>query len=99
MITGNRRGCCSGSPLKIAYIRVKGSSAGMTGLEEIFEQVHRAGRPDGDALERELVEQAGVYNYIAPGSESDYGWALRRAYQAYVRSKEKGESQTAVRAP
>lgn len=99
MITGNRRGCCSGPPLKIVYIRIKGSSVGMTGLEEIFEQVYRDGRPDDDALERELVEQARVYNYIAPGSESDYGWALRRAYQAYVRSKKKGASQIAARAP
>jgi hypothetical protein len=99
MTTGNRRGCCSGPPPKIAYIRVRGSSVGMTGLEEIFEQLHRAGRSDDDPLEQELVEHARVYNFIAPGSESDYGWALRRAYQAYVQSKEKAGSQTAGRVP
>lgn len=91
MTTPRQRGCCSGPPPKITYVKIKGNSVGMTGVEEAFERLYQAGRPDDDALQRELVEQARVYNYIAPGSEDAYGWALRMAYRAYVRSSETGD--------
>jgi len=91
MTTQKRCGCCSGPPLKATYIRIKGEPIGLTGVEEVFERLHQAGRPADGTLEQELVEQARIYNYIAPGSEDAYGWALRMAYRAYVRSKETGD--------
>lgn len=86
-----KRACCSGPPPKLVYIRVRGSPVGLVGIEQIFERLYQAGRKEDDSLEQELVEQARIYNYIAPGSERDYGWGLRMAYRAFVASREKGD--------
>ncbi|MGC8874231.1 MAG: hypothetical protein ACP5SI_07280 [Chloroflexia bacterium] len=91
MPAAQKRACCSGPPPKLVYIRVRGSPVGLVGIEEIFERLYKAGREEDDALEQELVEQARIYNYIAPGSERDYGWGLRMAYRAFVASKKKGD--------
>lgn len=92
MATQQKRACCSGPPLRLTYIRIRGGKVGMVGVEETFERLYQAGRRDDDALEQELVEQVRPYNYIAPGSEADYGWALHQAYRAYVRAKEGKDS-------
>ena len=86
-----KRTCCSGRPPQLVYIKLRGNSVGLLGIEPFFEQLYQAGRRDDDALETELLEQARVYNYVARGAEKDYGWALRQAYRFYVRAKEKGD--------
>ncbi len=91
MAPQQRRACCSGAPPRLVYIKVRGHSIGLMGIEPLFERLYQAGRQDDDALEAELVEQARIYNYIARGLEADYGWGLRQAYRSYVRAKEKGD--------
>ena len=91
MTTQQKRACCAGAPPRLVYIKVRGSSVGLVGIEPLFEQLYQAGRRDDEALEAELVEQARVYNYIARGAEKDYGWGLRQAYRFYVRAQEKGD--------
>ncbi len=89
MTSEKKRACCAAP--RLVYIRVRGSAVGLVGIEPLFEQLYRAGRRDDDALEAELLDQARIYNYIAPGSEADYGWGLRQAYRCYVRAQEKGD--------
>ena len=91
MTTEQKRTCCAGAPPKLVYIKVRGSPIGLVGIAPLFEQLYQAGRRDDAALEAELVEQARLYNYIARGSESAYGWGLRQAYRFYVRAQEKGD--------
>lgn len=91
MVTQQKRACCAGAPPKLVYIKVRGNPIGLIGIEPLFEQLYQAGRHDDEALEAELLEQARIYNYVARGSEKDYGWGLRQAYRAYVRAREKGD--------
>ncbi len=95
MSTQRGGACCSGKPTQVTFIEVRGSKVGMVGLEQVFEQFYQAGRTQDAALEKELVEQARVYNYIAPGSEEAYQWALLRAYRAYVRGRERRKGRPA----
>ena len=90
-MTQQSKPCCSGRPPQLVYIKLRGSSVGLMGVQALFEQLYQAGRGDDDALEAELVEQARVYNYVARGVEKDYGWELRKAYRCYVRAKETGD--------
>ncbi len=83
--------CCSGRPPQLVYIKLQGSSIGLMGMQQLFEQLYQAGRRDDEALEAELLDQARVYNYVARGAEADYGWGLRQAYRAFVQSKEQGD--------
>jgi len=50
-----------------------------------------------DTLGRDLLEQACIYRYIAPGSEGSCCLGLVRDYRAYVRSQEQGKERPARR--
>jgi len=80
--------CCSGSPVRVSFINIRGERVGIVGLGEIFERLRRAGWLEDDALRAELLAQARIYNYIVPANEEAYEIGLLRAYQTYVRSRQ-----------
>ena len=79
--------CCLPNVDSVTYLQVgpRRVAIGMMGLEKIFEQLFLLGRRPEEASDAELVGMARNFNYIphCPGTEAEYGEALRKAYAAF----------------
>ena len=92
MNLGLREACWRDPPrgeMGVSYrlIRVGRSMNGMLGLDELFAELHAAGRAPDESLGPELVRRAREENYVPPPAEAEFAEALLREYRAYVQAR------------
>ncbi|HAR97214.1 MAG TPA: hypothetical protein DCR97_14825 [Deltaproteobacteria bacterium] len=92
--------CCT---VPMAGVRMltfpDGTQSGVVGLEEIFADMHRAGRVKTPETGEAMVEMLATRNYIVPSARSKYASLLLEEYDKYVQMMEKGPSATGARKP
>jgi Pyruvate/2-oxoacid:ferredoxin oxidoreductase delta subunit len=67
---------------------------GMTGLDEIFEDLYRAQLAPTDELAAELVSRARQHNYVPASAEQDFRAALVLEYLKFYEAKSTGQPLT-----
>ena len=85
-----RSQCCDGPRGDIVQVDIfgDGSTIGLMGLTEIFEQLHLLRRAPDASAQDELVQMVAAKNYVPRSSEALYGAALVRAYAAFCEQKQ-----------
>jgi hypothetical protein len=58
-----------------------GLQVGVSNLESILKEVVDLKPADDETVKKELLRRVKIYNYVAPGAESDYSNALLREYK------------------
>jgi hypothetical protein len=64
-----------------------GYQIGVTGLDEIFEDVHRERKAPDTETVTEIVDRLSVKNYIAPTARKRYEDLLLKEYHKFCQSK------------
>jgi hypothetical protein len=82
-----RQASCCGGDWQVKQIQIRGVPVGIVGLAEALEQVRGLGYPPGPEAAEELLSMIKTQNYVARGSEEDYGQALLREYSAYYEAQ------------
>jgi len=82
--------CCDGPRGDVVQVDIfgDGSTVGLMGLTEIFEQLHMMGRAPDASAQDELVKMVAARNYVPRSAEALYGAALVRAYAAFCEQKQ-----------
>ncbi len=72
--------CCGESGGDIVQVDLfgNGSTVGLMGLTEIFEQLYLFGRAPNASVQDELVKMVAARNYVPRSAEALYGAALVR---------------------
>ena len=68
-----------------------GSTVGLMGLTEIFEQLYLMERAPDASVQDELVKMVASRNYVPRSAESLYGAALVREYAIFCTKKKQSE--------
>jgi len=78
------RSCCGNRGVRI--IKIANSKAGLTGLDQLLEDVYREGwRPGQPGLEERLISGVrAAGNYIEPGFETVYAKSLEELYRSFL---------------
>ncbi len=80
-------GCCGGQDAQVRRIKVGGVPVGLVGLDSIFDQLHRLGKPPDGAVGDELLAMVETRNYVPRGAEEEYKHALLREYASFCAGK------------
>ena len=82
--------CCDGPRGDVVQVDIfgDGSTVGLMGLTEIFEQLHMMGRAPSASAQDELVKMVAARNYVPRSAEAIYGAALLREYAAFCEQKQ-----------
>jgi len=67
----------------VRQIEVGGFTAGVLGLDSIFEQLYAMGKREENSVGDELLAMVEARNYIPRGSEAKYKRALLREYASF----------------
>ncbi len=86
-------GTCCAQPTKGYRLLVfsDGSQAGVTGLDEIFEEAYGAGKAPDLSVAADLVERLSGKNYIPPGQELEYGQVVLKEYRKFFEGRERNK--------
>ena len=76
--------------MKTKVILIEGKQIGIVGLEEVFEELRRAGKKPDEGLKDKLLNRLKAHNYIPAAKESAYGQAFLEEYERFLREKETG---------
>lgn len=89
------KGCCS--PKGLRLIRVGGSKAGVTGLDQLLEEMYQQGwEPRQQGLGPALLTRLrAAGNYVVPEMEAAYQEALTHLYRDYVQAARRRKPQPA----
>ena len=81
--------CCDGPRGDIVQVDIfgDGSTIGLMGLTEIFEQLYLLGRAPDASVQDELVKMVAARNYVPRSTEAAYGAALVREYARFCAQK------------
>jgi len=85
-------GCCGGGDAEVTQVAIddRGSTVGIVGLKQVFEQLYTMERkPKADACD-ELLAMVKTRNYVPPSAEEQYKAALLREYAVFCAFKETG---------
>lgn len=85
------------SPLSYRQVMVGRFPTGMTGLEELFEELHQHGSVPLESLGPELLTRAKEHNYVPRSAEADFAAALLREYGKYWEQRQAGQNPGAER--
>lgn len=81
-------GCCGPSiPGLRMFTFPDGSKAGVTGLDQILEDLFREGKEPDSETASEIVKRLASKNYIAPTTRKQYEDVLLKEYQKFYESK------------
>ena len=85
--------CCDGPRGDIVQVDIfgDGSTVGLMGLKEIFQQLYLLGRAPDASVQDELVKMAAARNYVPRIPEAVYGAALVREYAIFCTQKKQSE--------
>ncbi len=81
--------CCGEARGDIVQVDLfgDGSTVGLMGLTEIFEQLYVMGRAPDASVQDEIVKMVATRNYVPRAAEALYGVALVREYAAFCVQK------------
>lgn len=85
----NRRGtgCCGSPTPRIRMLTFPdGSQIGVTGLDDIFEDVYGERKAPDTETATEIVDRLSVKNYIAPTARKRYEDLLLKEYRKFYQS-------------
>jgi hypothetical protein len=85
--------CCDGPRGDVVRVDIfgDGSTIGLMGLTEIFEQLYLLGRAPDASAQDELVKMVAAKNYVPRTAEALYGAALVREYAIFCAQKKQSE--------
>jgi hypothetical protein len=85
--------CCDGPRGDIVQVDIfgDGSTIGLMGLMEIFEQLYLMGRAPDASAQNELMKMVAAKNYVPCSAEAVYGAALLREYAIFCTQKKRSE--------
>ena len=85
--------CCDGPRGDIVHVDIfgDGSTVGLMGLTEIFEQLYLMGSVPDTSVQGELVKMVATRNYVPRTAEALYGVALVREYAIFCTKKKQSE--------
>ncbi|MBE0430306.1 MAG: hypothetical protein IBX67_00605 [Dehalococcoidia bacterium] len=75
--------CCNAAAARMVgrLVLPDGSEVGIRNLEGILKEVAELKLTDDGSIRRELLKKVKIYNYVAPGAETDYSDALFSEYE------------------
>jgi hypothetical protein len=77
--------CCAADAMqRIRKVNVGGITVGLAMLDCIFEEVASLDLSTDEQLQRELLRQVKIYNYVPRQAEDAYGEAILREYRKGV---------------
>ena len=79
----NQKPCCAAAAARMIkkLVLPGGLQVGISNLENILKEVAQLKLADDEAIKKELLQRVKIYNYVAPGAESDYSKALLKEYE------------------
>ncbi|OGN91745.1 MAG: hypothetical protein A2Z75_07425 [Chloroflexi bacterium RBG_13_50_10] len=78
----SKRPCCPAAAARMTKkLPLPGGEVGIVNLEDILKEVGPMKLTDKEAIKKELLQRVKIYNYVAPGAESDYSKALLNEYE------------------
>ena len=79
----SQKPCCAAAAARMIkkLALPDGSQLGIASLDNILKEVADLKLADDSALKKELLQRVKIYNYVAPGAESDYSKALLNEYE------------------
>jgi predicted RecB family endonuclease len=80
-MTGEKPCCAAAAARMIKKLALPGGEVGIVNLEGILKEVADLKPADDETIKRELLERVKIYDYVAPGAESDYSKALLKEYE------------------
>lgn len=81
-MTGEKPCCPAAAATMIKRITLgDASQVGIVNLESILKEVADLKLADNEAIKKELLERATIYNYVAPPAEAEYARALLGEYE------------------
>ena len=85
--------CCDGPRGDIVQVDIfgDGSTIGLMGLTEIFEQLYLLRSAPNASVQDELVKMVAARNYVPRSAEAVYGAALVREYAIFCTQKKQSE--------
>ncbi len=76
--------------MKVRMIIIEGRQIGITGLDEVLEELSRAGKEREESLKNDLLMRLKKLNYIPPAKEKVYALAFLDEYRKLSESKALG---------
>ena len=74
--------CCAAAAARmIKKLALSGGEVGIVNLDNILKEVADLKLVDDNAIRKELLKRVKIYNYVAPGAESDYSKAMLNEYK------------------
>jgi len=75
--------CCPAAAARMIkkLVLPGGLHVGISSLENILKEVADLKLADDETIKKELLKRVKIYNYVAPGAESDYSKALLNEYE------------------
>jgi ethanolamine utilization microcompartment shell protein EutL len=81
-MTGEKPCCAAAAARMVKKLTLPdGSQVGIKNLENILKEVADVKLTDDSAIKKELLQRVKIYNYVAPGAETDYSKALLSEYE------------------
>lgn len=86
-IFGKRECCCGTKIVGVRQVNVGGNCVGIAGINDVFEELYKAGKTPEDSTGDELVEILGKNNFIPDESKSLYKSAFLMEYKRFYEAR------------